>query len=98
MSAVVEVQDIVDAGRAASLTSSVLEQWALKGTPKQREYLLGILQAEHASRQESRRQRLLRAARLPALKSVEGYDGSAVRFPTDYGREALLSLDFIDQA
>ncbi|MDN6202796.1 MAG: ATP-binding protein, partial [Micrococcaceae bacterium] len=55
MSAVVEVQDIVDAGRAASLTSSVLEQWALKGTPKQREYLLGILQAEHASRQESRR-------------------------------------------
>ncbi|MDN5896173.1 MULTISPECIES: IS21-like element helper ATPase IstB [Arthrobacter] len=98
MSAVVEVQDIVDAGRAASLTSSVLEQWALKGTPKQREYLLGILQAEHASRQESRRQRLLRAARLPALKSVEGYDWSAVRFPTDYGREALLSLDFIDQA
>lgn len=94
MSAVVEVQEILDAGRAASLTNSVLEHWAQKGTPKQREYLLGILEAEHASRQESGRQRLLRAARLPALKSLDGYDWSAVRFPTDYGREALISLDF----
>ncbi|WP_417219634.1 ATP-binding protein [Arthrobacter sp.] len=94
----VEVQDIIDAGRAASLTGTVLEEWAAKGTPKQREYLHGLLQAEHASRQQSRRHRLLRAARLPALKSLEGYDWSAARFPTDYGREALVSLDFIDQA
>lgn len=94
----VEVQDIVEAGRAASLTGTVLEEWAAKGTPKQREYLLGLLEAEHASRQESRRQRLLRAARLPALKSLHGYDWTAVRFPSDYGREALESLDFIDNA
>jgi len=94
----VEVQDIIEAGRAASLTGTVLQEWAAKGTPKQREYLLGLLEAEHASRQESRRQRLLRAARLPALKTLEGYDWSAVRFPADYGREALASLDFIDNA
>ncbi|MEE1622801.1 ATP-binding protein [Zafaria sp. Z1313] len=94
----VEVQQIIEAGRAASLTRDVLTEWAQKGTPKQREYLLGLLQAEHASRQESRRQRLLRAARLPALKTLEGYDWSSVRFPADYGREALTSLDFIDRA
>lgn len=93
-----EVQDIIEAGRAASLTGTVLQEWAAKGTPRQREYLLGLLEAEHASRQESRRQRLLRAARLPALKTLEGYDWSAVRFPVDYGREALASLDFIDNA
>ncbi|WP_164520442.1 ATP-binding protein [Specibacter cremeus] len=63
-----------------------------EGTPKQREYLHGLLQAEHESRQESRRQRLLKSARLPALKSLTGFDYAGVRFPEDYGREALASL------
>lgn len=47
---------------------TVLAEWAEKGTPEHREYLHGMLLAEHESRQASRRQRLLSAARLPALK------------------------------
>lgn len=94
----VSVQQIIDAGRAASLTSAVLAEWAGKGTPKQREYLHGLLQAEHASRQHSRRQRLLRAARLPALKTLDGYDWTAIRFPPDYGQDALRGLEFIEAA
>src|SRR5664279_1665342 len=94
----ISVDDVIEAGRLASLTSTVLAQWAQKGTPKQREYLHGLLQAEHESRQESRRLRLLRSARLPALKSLSGFDYSAIRFPDDYGREALTSLEFIDHA
>src|SRR5664279_5419560 len=94
----ISVGDVIEAGRRASLTSTVLAQWAQKGTPKQREYLHGLLQAEHESRQESRRLRLLRSARLPALKSLSGFDYSAIRFPDDYGREALTSLEFIDHA
>ena len=70
----VTVHDVIEAGRHAALTSTVLAEWAQKGTPKQREYLHGLLQAEHESRQESRRQRLLRSARLPALKSLTGFD------------------------
>jgi DNA replication protein DnaC len=91
----VAVTEIVEAGRSAALTTAVLTEWAEKGTPKQREYLLGLLQAEHASRQQSRRDRLLRAARLPALKTLDGYDWSAVKFPEDYSRQGLESLDFI---
>lgn len=98
MSTTVTVQDVVDAGRRASLTGTVLDAWARKGTPKQREYLLGLLHAEHASRQHSRRQRLLKAARLPALKTLDGYDWGAIRFPADYGREALTGLDFLHRA
>lgn len=94
----ISVQDILEVGKQASLTGSVLAEWAEKGTPKQREYLHGVLAAEHESRQESRRQRLLRSARLPALKSLRGFDYSSVRFPEDYGREALESLEFITQA
>ena len=89
---------VVDTGRQASLTSTVLAEWAEKGTPKQREYPRGLLLAEHESRQESRRQRLLRSARLPALKSLTGFDYFNVKFPEDYGGEQLASLEFITQA
>lgn len=67
-------------------------------TPEQREYLHGVLLAEQESRQESRRQRLLKSARLPALKTLTGFDYTSVRFPEDYGRESLKSLDFITRA
>lgn len=92
------VEQVIEAGRAASLTASVITDWASRGTPKQREYLYGVLQAENESRTASRRHRLLRAARLPALKTLEGYDWSAITFPADYGREQLTSMDFLDHA
>lgn len=94
----ITVQDILEAGKHASLTGSVLTEWAEKGTPKQREYLHGVLNAEHESRQESRRARLLKSARLPAMKTLTGFDYTSVRFPEDYGREPLESLDFITRA
>jgi DNA replication protein DnaC len=94
----ITVQDIIEAGKHASLTGSVLTEWAEKGTPKQREYLHGVLVAEHESRQESRRQRLLKSARLPAMKTLTGFDYTSVRFPQDYGREPLESLEFITRA
>jgi DNA replication protein DnaC len=94
----ITVQDILEAGKHASLTGSVLTEWAEKGTPKQREYLHEVLVAEHESRQESRRQRLLKSARLPAMKTLTGFDYTSVRFPEDYGREPLESLAFITRA
>lgn len=98
VSVTASVQEIIDAGRHTPLTGTVLKDWAAKGTPKQREYLLGLLHAEHASRQASRRHRLLKAARLPALKTFDGYDWTAIRFPDDYGRQQLTALDFLDRA
>lgn len=94
----VSVEQLIEAGRGASMTAAVINDWASRGTPKQREYLYEVLKAEHASRTDSRRQRLLRAARLPALKTLEGYDWSAVSFPADYGREQLAGLQFLEQA
>lgn len=94
----ITVQDLIEAGKHASLTGSVLTEWAEKGTPKQREYLHGVLVAEHESRQESRRERLLKSARLPAMKTLTGFDYGSVRFPEDYGRHSLESLDFIPRA
>ena len=94
----ITVQDIIEAGRQAALSGTVLAEWAQKGTPKQREYLHRVLLAEHESRQESRRQRLLKSARLPAMKTLTGFDYTSVRFPEDYGRDHLESLDFINHS
>ena len=40
----------------------------------------------------------LAAARLPARKSLDGYDWTAIRFPDGYGRDQLVSLQFLDHA
>lgn len=95
---IIEIEDLVEAGRGASLTSSVIDEFARKGTPKQREFLYELLMAEQASRTASRRARLLRAAKLPAVKTLNGYDFTAITFPTDYGREQLIDLDFLNHA
>lgn len=97
-STVITPEDIVAAGRAISLTSTVVADWAGRGTPRQREYLHGFLTAEHASRQQARQARLLTAARLPARKSLDGYDWTAIRFPDGYGRDQLTSLEFLEHA
>lgn len=93
----ISIDDIIDLGRQSSLTTTVLADWAERGTPKQREYLHGLLAAEVESRQISRRHRLLRAAKLPALKTFDGYDWTAIHFPADYGKQPLKDLEFIDR-
>ena len=85
---------VVEAGRSCSLTTAVLEEWSRLGTPKQVEYLAGYLEAERSSREASKRATLLRRCALPAPKTFDGYDWSAVSWPEGMGRESLLALDF----
>ena len=88
---------VLEAGRRCSLTTSVLGEWARLGTPKQVEYLAGYLEAERDSRDASRRAQLLRRCGLPAPKTFDGYDWSAVSWPDGLGREDLLSLSFLER-
>ena len=96
MSTTISASDVITAGRGTSLTASVLADWATRGSPKQREYLYGLLQDEHVSRARARQHRLLKAARLPSAKTLDGYDWTNITFPDDYGRNRLTSLDFLD--
>ena len=57
-----------------------------------------LLSAELESRDVHRRERLMRRARFPQVKSVEGYDYSQVAFPDGYGPADLESLAFLDTA
>ena len=74
---------VVEAGRSCSLTTAVLEEWSRLGTPKQVEYLAGYLEAERSSLEASKRATLLRRCALPAPKTFDGYDWSAVSWPED---------------
>ena len=89
---------VVEAGRACSLTGATLREWASLGTPRQVEYLAGFLEAERASREASRRASLLRRCALPAPKTFDGYDWSAVSWPEGFGRADLESLSFLEGA
>ena len=88
---------VVDAGGRRSLTASVLEEWARRGTPRQVECLAGHLEAGRDSRDASRRARLLRRCGLPAPKVFDGYDWSAASWPDGLGREELLPLSFLER-
>lgn len=94
----VSVADVIEAGRHTSMTTGVITEYAQKATPKQREHLYGLFTAEYASRKAARQSRLLKAARLPGLKSLDGYDWSHVRLPDDYSREDIIGLDFVESA
>lgn len=61
----------------------------------QRSELAGYLEAERSSREASKRATLLRRCALPAPKTFDGYDWSAVSWPEGMGRESLLALDFV---
>ena len=86
---------IVEVGGRCSLTKSVLAEWSSTGTPRQREYLLGYLEAEAASRDAARRARMLRRAQIPVAKSLDGFDWSPVTLPEGLTRSDLESLSFV---
>lgn len=94
--ALASVEEIVAAGARCSLTKSVLAEWAAGGTPRQKEYLLGYLIEEGASRDASKRAQLLRRCALPQAKSLDGYDWSAVSWPDGFGRLDLEALSFVE--
>ena len=54
------------------------------------------MNAELDSRERSKRARLLKQAGFPQSKELDGYDWTPLRFPVDYGRQALESLDFVE--
>ncbi|KFI56509.1 IS21-like element helper ATPase IstB [Bifidobacterium callitrichos] len=70
-------------------------EWA---TPRQIDAIDRMLATELANRESSKRARLMRQARFPVPKSLDGYDFANVRLPDGYDREQMTGLDFMDKA
>ena len=91
-------EQVMELSRNLPLTRSVPGRAVENATPGQLGFLSDLFRAENASRAESKRNRLLRQAGFPQSKELDGYDWSMAAFPTDWGREQLVSLEFIDHA
>ena len=89
------IDEIMELARSLPLTRQVLADSLETATPTQMEFMLSWMNEELASRERSKRTRLPEQAGLPGVKELDGYDWTPVRFPVDYGREALESLDFV---
>lgn len=89
------VDQVMDLTVGIPLTKNVLRQVLEKATPANRRFLADLLTAEHASRTETRKNRLIRQAHFPVHKTFDGYDYSMIHWPPDWGRNNLHSLSFI---
>ena len=83
---------VVTLGRQLYLTTSVLSQCVEHASPRQRDILIELFEAELSSRAQSRARRLLHRARVPVRKTLDGYDWSPITLPGDITREHLTAL------
>ena len=56
-----------------------------------------LLDDEQEVRRVSRRARYIKTANFPTMKSFDDYDFSGIKFPKNFSKEDMLSLDFIEK-
>lgn len=86
---------ILGASRQLFLSSRISEVCQEKGTQKQLEFILELMNEELTLRDENRRKRLVKRAGFPTYKTFEGYSCQSVKFPPAFCREALERLEFV---
>lgn len=83
------------ASRQLFLSGRITEVCQEKGTQKQLEFLLELMNEELMLREESKRKRLIKRAGFPVYKTFEGYSYQNVKFPPVFNREELEQLEFV---
>lgn len=84
--------------RTMSFSAETIERFLDSATAGQARALVGLIEDEAAVRERRKRERLMRKAKFPQVKSFEGCDFSEVALPDGYTVDALRSLEFIDAA
>ena len=87
----------IDAAARKLFLSSLWGDYCCNATPKQMDFVLHLLQAELSSREEHRKQRLIKRAGFPAYKTFSSYDYKHVTFPPSFTQEALESCQFMEK-
>ena len=83
--------------RQLFLSTRIAERCAQEGTPKQMEFVLGLLEEELSLREENRKARLFKRAGFPSYKAFEGYEYNCVRFPPAFDRQSLEQISFVQE-
>ena len=88
---------ILVASRQLFLSSRISEICLEKGTQKQLEFVLELMNEELTLRDENRRKRLIKCAGFPIYKTFEDYSYQSVKFPPAFCREELEALEFVPE-
>ncbi len=93
-----EIENAVRAScKTLFFTSAIPEMCSCEGTPKQIEFLSAAFSRELERREENRRERLVKKARFPTIKTFSNYEYRNVRLPPALSCEELENVDFIKQ-
>lgn len=79
--------------RSLFISQATIDETLEWATPRQLDAIDRMLATELANREASKRARLMRQARFPVPKSLDGYDFANVRLPDGYAKEQLTGLD-----
>jgi len=86
---------ILTVSRQLFLSSRISEVCMEKGTQKQLEFILELMNEELILRDENRRKRLIKRAGFPTYKTFEGYSYGNVKFPPAFSQEEMEAVDFV---
>ena len=84
--------------RSMYFSNDTTDRFLSTATAGQVKAVSDMIAYELSLRERRRRERLIRKARFPQMKSFEGYDFSQVAMPEGYSVEDLKSLGFVDAA
>lgn len=84
--------------RSLFISQATIDETLEWATPRQLAAIDRMLATELANREASKRARLMRQARFPVPKSLDGYDFANVRLPDGYTKEQPADLDFASKA
>jgi len=83
--------------RRLTWSTATVSELSGRASAAQLGFLAEAMAAELAHREESRRERLTRAARFPVPKGFDGFDWAHVRLPDALSRADLVDGGFIDR-
>lgn len=81
--------------RKMFFSTPVINRYFERTGLKELENMKILLDDEAEVRTVARRSRLIKAANFPIVKSFDNYDFTGVRFPNNFSKEEMISLDFI---
>lgn len=83
--------------RKMFFSQPVINRYFETATQKELIAMENLLDDEQEVRRVARRARYIKTANFPTMKSFADYDFSGIKFPKNFSREDMLSLDFIEK-
>lgn len=84
--------------RTMYFSNDTIDHMLEDATADQIDAILEMIEFEVGVRERRKRQKLLRRAHFPQIKSFDGYDFSEVVLPEGYTKDELVSLAFMESA